>query len=231
MHVVATAVAQTSVFHSPSHRLSLFFSQHVCLSHFSTDSSKMSRCYLSESPLKKLILTAHTEWNKGYKQKERWEVSALALQDDSLVRGLRTDKTQHWQARQRCLSSHGFDSSPAWLTANRHQGRDRASSLFPMSGLTTKTHFLMCPTCPNYVLPAGLVWTVIKKTERPSAGSYTLDLRPLCLSVENNPLNPSWLHPWTLTSPNCWPPVWLTTCRLNQMWLKWSSRGKRVLYM
>lgn len=87
------------------------------------------------------------------------EVAAV----ESLVGGAKRKQTGSRHARQRCLSSPGFDSSPARLSENRRRGRDEASPPILMCALMTQTHFLMRPTCPNEVLPAGLVCSVVKK--------------------------------------------------------------------
>lgn len=83
------------------------------------------------------------------------------------------------------MPDSGFDSSPARLSENRRRGMDEALPLIPMSALMTKTHFLMCPTCPNDVLPAGLVCTVVKGPNNPQQG-LSLHSRPPALSTENS---------------------------------------------
>lgn len=77
--------------------------------------------------------------------------------------GAMRKQTGSRRAKQRCLSSHGFDSDPARLSENRRRGRDKASPRILVSALMTQTHFLMRPTCPNDVLPAGLVCSVVKR--------------------------------------------------------------------
>lgn len=96
---------------------------------------------------------------KGMKKKERRQWAPAMTSH----RRTRNKQTEPWHAGPHCLSSRGFDSSPARLSENRRWGTDGASPLIPMSALMTKAHFLMCPTCPHDVFPAGLVCTVVKK--------------------------------------------------------------------
>ena len=63
--------------------------------------------------------------------------------------------------------------------------RDEALPLVPKSALMTKTHYLMCPTCPNDVLSAGLVCTVVKGPNDPQRGSQT-SFMTLALSAGNS---------------------------------------------
>lgn len=92
-----------------------------------------------------------------------------------------------------CLSSQGFDSR---LNRNGQQGRDQALPQIPMSSLMTKTHFLMCPTCP----PGRTCLHCRKKAQTTLIRVFHSTYDPqLCLQRTAPPLHFVCLLHWVLT--------------------------------